>query len=359
MTPRPKKKTQPKKKDKPAAAAKPAASGKHKSAYSPKDAKGIWVWIEHDGAALQGVSLELIAKGRDLAKSAKEPLVGLMIGDGIGDLAKEALKYGLDELVLIEDPKLKTYTIDAYTDVATQAVLDGKPNVLLIGATPDGRDLAGRIAVRTQTGLTADCTNLEMKKDDKAQLLGEVTGFGGGVAAMIACLKHRPQMATVRSGVFEPAKAGAAKGKVRRFKAKVDASKIRSEILDRHIEEGVDLTKAEKLVIGGRGLQGNTDALNELARLLDAEVGASRVATDNGWIDKERMIGQTGVVTRPKLAVVFGVSGAMQFTVGITAADTVVAVNTDKEAPIFEASDYCVVGDLHKVLPHLIKELKG
>ncbi|MFH1723890.1 MAG: electron transfer flavoprotein subunit alpha/FixB family protein [Elusimicrobiota bacterium] len=330
------------------------------SLYRPEESKGIWVWLEHDGKALEGVSLQLLAKGRELADAAGEKLVGFLMGHQLDALSKETLKYGVDEVIVAEDKLLKTYTTDAYSDAATQVITDMKPNVLLLGATPDGRDLAGRLAVRLRTGLTADCTDLVMKKDDPCQMLGEVWGFGGGIAAMIAIPKHRPQMATVRPGVFEPAKAAPKKkASVKRCKVTIDAKKIRTKVLERKIEEGVDLTKSSAIVVGGRGTKGDFSPINELARLIGGEVGCTRVAVDQGWVKHERMVGQTGVVTRPKVAVVCGVSGAMQFTVGIAAADKVVSINSDPEAPIFECSDYCVTEDLFKILPPLIKELKS
>ena len=330
------------------------------SLYGAEQARGVWVWLEHDGELLASVSLELLAKGRELADKAGEPLTGFILGHEAGSLAEEALSRGVDEIVLGENPLLKNYTTDLYCAAAAEAVLKHKPNLLLLGATPDGRDLAGRLAVRLRTGLTADCTNMEMKPEDPSLLLSEVTGFGGGIAAIIACLRHRPQMATVRPGVFLAAapakKPGAA---LRRFSPGLEGVPRRAEIVERSIGAEVDITKAKFMVIGGRGIRGEFGLLMELAGLMGAEIGASRVAVDEGWIGKEHMVGQTGFVTRPKLALICGVSGALQFTVGVASAETVVAINLDRSAPIFESADYCVAQDLFKVLPPLIKELRN
>ncbi|MAG57053.1 MAG: electron transfer flavoprotein subunit alpha [Planctomycetes bacterium] len=332
------------------------------SLIRPEEAQRIWVWLEHDGTSLEGVSLELLAKGRELADRSGEGLVGLLMGHELDSLADEALGYGADEIVVAEDPLLEVYTTDAWCDAAAQVVLEKKPNILLFGATPDGRDLAGRLAVRLRTGLTADCTDLEIKTDEPALMLAaEVTGFGGGVAAIIACKENRPQMATVRPGVFRPAlrRSHGEEGVQSRCPVRIDPGRVRTRVLERRIGEAVDITKAEALVVGGRGVKGDFGLLETLAGLLGAELGASRVAVDEGWIEKDRMIGQTGSVTRPKVAIVCGVSGAMQFTVGIMEADTVVAINSDPEAPIFESADYCVVDDLFSILPPLIRELEN
>ncbi|MFC1521291.1 electron transfer flavoprotein subunit alpha/FixB family protein [Elusimicrobiota bacterium] len=330
------------------------------SIYKPEEAKGVWVYLEHNGKELENVSLELLNKGKELAKEAKEPLVGLIMGHNIESLAKEVYKRGAEEVIIADHPLLRKYTTDAFTQAAYQVVTSKKPNILLIGATPDGRDLAGRLAVKFKTGLSADCTNFEIKhKDNKPLLLSEVTGFGGGIAAMIACEKDRPQMATVRPGVFEQAKSNGSNSKTAtKIDIMIDEKSIRTQVIERKIGGEVDITKAKFLVVAGRGIAGNVNYINALAKAIGAEIGATRVATDEGWIEKERMVGQTGVVTRPKVAIVCGVSGAMQFTVGIQNAETVVSINTDPEAPIFEASDYCVNADLFQVLPPLIEELK-
>lgn len=326
--------------------------------YPPEEARGVWVWLEHEGGRLSGVSLELLGQGRKLAVAAETSLTAVLLGQGLESLAEEAVRYGADEVLAAEHPLLEPYTADPATKVVSDLVLTRKPDVLLLGATANGRDLAGRLAVRLRTGLTADCTDLSI---DSATglLLGEVTGFGQGILATIQCPRHRPQMATVRPGVFpRPLAEPARTGRIEWVEAQLAAEDARVRVVKRSLERGVDITQAERLVVGGRGVQGDFGLVRALAKALGAEVGATRVAVDQGWIGHERMIGQTGSVTRPKLAIVCGASGAMQFTVGIQEAETVVAINSDPEAPIFESADYCIADDLFQVLPPLIERLK-
>ncbi|MBI2153603.1 MAG: electron transfer flavoprotein subunit alpha/FixB family protein [Candidatus Rokubacteria bacterium] len=328
------------------------------SAYSPEAARGLWVFLEQEGGQLEGVALELLGKGRELAQARGVPLTGLLLGQGVEGAARQAIAHGADHVLVAEDPLLAPYTTDAYANVATQIVLDRKPETLLLGATPNGRDLAGRLAVRLRTGLTADCTGLAWE-GDTGLLLGEVSGFGGGVMASIKCARHRPQMATVRPGIFPlPSPDPERAGRIELVPVSLEAGEIRTEILERVRHEGVDITRAKVLVAGGRGVKGDFGPLTEFARLLGGEVGASRIACDLGWIGRDRQIGQTGFVTRPKLVVVCGISGATQFTVGIKAAGLIVAINSDPEAPIFEEADLCVVDDLFPILEALIAELK-
>jgi electron transfer flavoprotein alpha subunit len=327
-------------------------------AYSLDKASGLWVFLEQEGGRLEGVALELLGKGNLLAQARGLPLTGLLLGEGVEEAAREAIAHGADHVLAADDPLLAVYTTDAYTDVAAGIILERKPETLLIGATPNGRDLAGRLAVRLRTGLTADCTGLAWE-DGSGLLLGEVTGFGGGVMASIKCPRHRPQMATVRPGIFPlPAADRGRAGRVEVVPVSLDAGRVKTEIIERVRREGVDITRAKVLVAGGRGVKGDFAPLVELARLLGGEVGASRVACDLGWIGRDRQIGQTGFVARPKLALVCGVSGATQFTVGIKDAEFIVAINSDAEAPIFDDSDLCVVDDLFPVLEALIAELK-
>ncbi len=329
-----------------------------KSLYDPKEARGIWVYLEQDQGKLESVSLELLGKARELANPAKLKVTGLLLGNKVTGLAEEAIAAGANEVLVAEHRLLRQYTTDGYTKVATQVIMDGKPDILLLGATPNGRDLAGRIAVRVRTGLTADCTNLALEED--GLLSGEVTGFGGGILAYIKCPNHRPQMCTVRPGVFSPpAPKKSRKGKVTSVPVKLSKDDVGVQVLEHVVGEGVDITRAEVLVAAGRGCRGDFSQVQELARLLDGEVGWSRVPVDEGWVSRDCMIGQTGYVTRPKLAIVCGISGAFQFTVGIEKAETIVAINMDEEAPIFEQADYCVVDDMFRTLPPLIDAIKA
>ena len=325
--------------------------------YGPQEARGLWVHLEHEDGRLVGVSMELLGRARLLADQRREPLTGVLLGQEIEPLAAEAIACGADVVLLAEHPQLDPYTTDPQAKVMAGLVLEHQPDVFLLGATPNGRDLAGRLAVRLRTGLTADCTDLTID-EGSGLLVGEVTGFGQGILATIQCPKHRPQMATVRPGVFtRPLPDPSRQGEIRRLAVELTEADQRVRVLRRTTSKGADITQAERLVIGGRGVQGDFALLRRLARALNGDIGASRVAVDQGWVGHDRMIGQTGSVTRPKLAIVCGVSGAMQFTVGIQDAETVVAINSDPEAAIFEAADYCIVDDVAQVLPPLIAAL--
>lgn len=320
--------------------------------------KAIWIYLEHKKGKLAGVSLELLSKGRQLANQCGWPLVGLLLGHEIRALVEEAFAYSADEVWLADHPLLELFTVEAHAHAVFNAILQGKPSILLFGATPNGRDLAGRLAVRLRTGLNADCTDLRLDLK-RGVLISEVTGFGGGVLALLEMPRHRPQMATARPGVFQTRQASSKQeGKIVEIPLKLEPGMIRTRILEQITGEGVDLTQAPVLVCGGRGIEGNFAMLEELARLCEGEVGATRPPVDEGHIERERQIGQTGVIGHPKLAFACGISGAFHFVVGIQDAETVVAINSDPEAPIFEFSDYCLVGDAAKIVPALIEELK-
>jgi electron transfer flavoprotein alpha subunit len=329
------------------------------SKYGPDEARGVWLYLEQEGGSLLGVTRELLGQGRELADSLAASLTGLLLGDSVAHLADQAIAEGADEVLVAEHSLLGFYTTDAHAKVVTEAVLEGKPDILLLGATTNGRDLAGRLAVRLRTGLTADCTDLTIEPETRL-LLGQVVGFGGGVVATIKCENHRPQMATARPGVFPlPASSSARQGTVRQLDVSLSQEEVRVKVQERETQDESAITGAELLVVGGRGVGSDFSLLKELARLMGAEVGATRVAVDNGWATHEQQIGQTGYITRPKLAIVLGASGALQFTVGIEPAEMVVAINADEEAPIFEAADYYSVDDLFSLLPPLIREMKS
>jgi electron transfer flavoprotein alpha subunit len=328
-----------------------------KSIYGPDEARGVWVFLEQEQGRLEGVSLELLSKGRELADALGTTLTGLLVGYALGDLPQQAIACGADTVLVADHPDLQLYSTDPFTKVVNAMVLEGKPDILLLGATPNGRDLAGRLAVRLRTGLTADCTGMTIDPERKL-LRGDVVGFGGGIVATILCPNHRPQMATVRPGIFaQPVPDAARKGEVRPFPVNLEPGDFRVRVLERSVSEGVDLTRASAIVAIGRGARGDLTMAEKLAELLGGEIGGTRVAADEGWIPRERQIGQTGIVTKPKIAICCGISGAIHFTVGIEKADCVVAINTDPEAPIFEHADYCIVDDMAAVLPHLVEEM--
>jgi electron transfer flavoprotein alpha subunit len=330
-----------------------------RSRYGVEEAdNAIWVFLEHEDGELTGVSLELLGRARELAGAVGWSVTGLLLGAEVGPLAESAFAHGADEVVWIDHPRLATFTVDAYTHAAFAALMQRKPSVFLLGATPNGRDLAGRLAVRLRTGLNADCTDLRLDPETGV-LVSEVSGFGGGVLALIEMPDHRPQMATVRPGVFPPREPDTGReGVVTSLSMEIPEDAVRTRIVERVVGESVDLTKAPVIVAGGRGVDGDFAMLRELAGLLGGEIGATRPPVDEGHVARERQIGQTGVVCRPKLAIVCGASGAFHFTVGIENAETVIAINTDPDAPIFDEADYCIVGDVHEVVPVLIEQLK-
>lgn len=330
------------------------------SIYSiAEEQKVIWVYLEQVDGVLESVSLELLCKGREMADSVGWQLAGLLLGHGVAGLADRAFACGADQVLLAEHRLLANFTIDAYARVAFQAVMEGKPSVFLLGATPNGRDLAARLAVRLRTGLSADCSDLRLDAEG-GLLVSEVSGFGGGVLALIETRAHRPQMATVRPGVFAIEETRRKiKGAVIRIPMDLAEEMIETRIVERLAGAGIDLTRVPVLIAGGRGMDGDFKTLKELAELLGGEVGATRPPVDEGYIERERQIGQTGVVCSPKIAICCGISGAFHFVVGIEKAGTVIAINSDPEAPIFDYADYCVVGDVHQVLPALIEALQS
>ncbi|MDT7943533.1 MAG: electron transfer flavoprotein subunit alpha/FixB family protein [Dehalococcoidia bacterium] len=328
-----------------------------KPLYRPEEAQGVWVYLEHVGKELTPVSRQLLGKARELAQKKGVHLTGVLLGHEISHLVEEAWAYGADVVLWADHPALRRYVTGPYARVVADAVLSYKPDVLLLGATANGRDLAGRLAVRLRTGLTADCVDLAWE-EGSGHLVGWNTGFGGGIMAAILCPYHRPQMATVRPGVFPTPQPQPRRGEEVRLPVHLQEADLQVEVEEEALVPPAGIMSAQVLVVGGRGTGGQFDPLWELARLLGGEVGATRVAVDEGWIERERQIGQTGYVVRPKLAIVCGASGAFQFTVGLQDAETIVAINIDKEAPIFEQADYCVVDDLFQVVPALVRIIK-
>jgi len=330
----------------------------NESPYSPEEASGMWVYLEHRDGKLEGVSLELLGRSRELARETGESLTALLLGERVEPLAEEAIAAGADRVLVAEHALLGPYTTEPFTKVVAGLIAEQHPNTLLLGATTNGRDLAGRLAVRLRTGLTADCTDLRIDPQS-GLLLGEVTGFGHGILATIECPVARPQMATVRPGVFpRPVADPAHSGEVERVDVTLSASDQPVRVVKQTSRRAFDVTQSERLVIGGRGMEGDFALLRRLAKAVHADVGATRVAVDQGWAREDRMIGQTGSVTRPKLAIICGASGAMQFTVGVKDSETIIAINSDPEAPIFEVADYCVAEDAFQVIPPLIEALR-
>ena len=326
------------------------------------DYKNVYVFAEQREGKIQHVALELLGKARDLADALNEKVCAVLLGSGIKDLSATLIAHGADEVLLVDDPSLDVYTTEPYAQ-AIKAVVDAKkPGILLLGATTIGRDLGPRLAARMQTGLTADCTELDIEAETR-HLMMTRPAFGGNLLATIMCTDHRPQMSTVRPGVMMAKPADAArKGTVEDFKVNFDRSKFRVKV-EKVVKEQknlVDITAAKVLVSGGRGV-GSAEGfkkLEALAQVLGGEVSSSRAMVDAGVTEHARQVGQTGKTVRPDLYFALGISGAIQHLAGMEGADLIIAVNKDKFAPIFEVADMGIVGDLHKIVPALTAALK-
>jgi electron transfer flavoprotein alpha subunit len=320
--------------------------------------KAIWVSLELCDDTFSAVSFELLAKGRELANKVNWPLVGVILGHEIEHSASLALSHQVDEVLMVDHPLLAPFTVDAHSHALNQAIQREKPSVVLFGATHNSRDVAGRLAVRLRTGLNADCIDLRMD-EKRGVLVSDVTGFGGGVVAKLEAADHRPQMATVRPGVFQSEEPAAPRSdQIRKLTIEIEPTILRTKIIEQVHGKGVSIAQAPVLVCGGRGISGNFEILKELAELLGGDVGATRPPVDDGYIERERQVGQTGVMCRPKIAINCGISGAFHFVVGIQDAELVISINSDPEAPIFDFSDYCIVGDVENIIPALIHSLK-
>ena len=311
------------------------------------DFSGVWVFCEQRQGELQPTVLELMSEARKLADDMGVEVCGLLLGDKVEGMAKELGAYGADKVYVCDDPKLATYTTDAYAKVICDVVMDKKPEILLIAATNIGRDLGPRCAARLHTGLTADCTALDVD-EESGNVAWTRPAFGGNLMATILCPDHRPQIGTVRPGVFKKSDAVEAKAEVIKEDIHVDAKDIRTQVLELIKEadgENVDLEGAEIIVSGGRGVGGpeGFEPVKALADVLGATVGASRAAVDAGWIAHAHQVGQTGKTVGPKLYIACGISGAIQHLAGMSASDVIVAINKDADAPIFGVADYGIV----------------
>lgn len=326
--------------------------------------KDLWVFIEtgRTGDA-RSVGLELLGPGRRLADKQAGRLVAVVIGSNTAEAVKKAGAYGADEIICVDAPEYAHYTTEAYTKAICILVEKYGPTTMLIGATNIGRDLGPRVACRLRTGLTADCTSLDID-EESGNMAWTRPAFGGNLMATILCPNHRPQLGTVRPGVFkkeEPAEGRTAP--VITEDIRTAPEEIRTELIEIIAEaasELVDLENAEIIVSGGRGTGGPEGfaPVRELAAALGATVGASRAAVDAGWISHSHQVGQTGKTVGPKLYIACGISGAIQHLAGMSGSDVIVAINKDPDAPIFNVADYGLVGDLHQILPLLTAQVK-
>ena len=324
---------------------------------------GVWVFAEQRDGKLLRVALELLGEGRKLADALGKKLCAVLLGAEIGALANELTAHGADRVYVVDQAELKVYNTAPYVAALEELVQQEKPEIILIGATVNGRDLAPRLSARLKTGLTADCTELAIDPEKKL-LLQTRPAFGGNIMATILCPNHRPQMATVRPGVMAKLEADCSRqGEIVNFAP--DFSKLDVQVQVKEIvkaaKEQVNLEEAKIVVSGGRGL-GNPEGfklIQELAGLLGAEVGSSRACVDCNWIDHDHQVGQTGKTVKPDLYIACGISGAIQHLAGMSNSKVIVAINKDATAPIFQIADYGIVGDVYQVLPKLIEELKA
>lgn len=325
--------------------------------------KDVYVFAEQRDGDLQKVGIELVGEARKLADDLGQNVVAVLLGNKIKEKAKELIAHGADKVIVVDDPMLEEYVTEPYTKAMMEVIQTNSPEIVLYGATSIGRDLAPRVSARIHTGLTADCTKLEIDEESRLLLMTR-PAFGGNIMATIVCEDFRPQMATVRPGVMKALEAEESRdGEIEEMNVEfTDADmnvKIREVVKTTH--KSVDITEAKILVSGGRGV-GNAEGfkdLEALAETLDGEVAASRAAVDSGWISSDRQVGQTGKTVRPELYLACGISGAIQHAAGMENSDFIVAINRDEDAAIFDIADLGIVGDIKKILPKLNEAIKA
>jgi len=328
-----------------------------------QDYRNVWVFAEQRDGVLTRVSHQLMGKARQLADTLGVQAHAVLLGHNVEPLTKELVADGADVVYLVDDPLLEHYRTDLYTKVLSDLIQSKKPEIVLYGATTVGRDLAPRISQRIYTGLTADCTGLDIEETERL-LLQTRPAFGGNIMATIVCPRHRPQMSTVRPGVMTaPQPDKNRQGSVERVPVTLGEEDMSVKILEvvKEARRRVNLEDAKIIVSGGRGLGGPEGfaVIEQLAEALGGEVGSSRAAVDSGWISHDHQVGQTGKTVRPDLYVACGISGAIQHQAGMKEAKFIVAINKDPAAPIFQVADVGIVGDLHKVIPEIVKQLKA
>lgn len=335
--------------------------------------KGVYVFAQQVDNELSGIAFELLGKAKELAADLSTDVTAVLIGSGVKCLVDQLAEYGADKVIVVDDPELKEYRTEPYAHALASVINEYKPEIVLVGATAIGRDLGPRVSARVATGLTADCTVLEIgdfpinpvpnQEQKHNQLLMTRPAFGGNTIATIACPDNRPQMATVRPGVMQKIDPIAgAKAEVIEYNPGFTPNNKYVEILDvvKELSDTVDIMDAKILVSGGRGVGSaeNFKILQDLADVIGGTVSCSRAVVDNGWLPKELQVGQTGKTVRPNVYFAIGISGAIQHTAGMEESDIIVAINKDETAPIFDVADYGIVGDLNKIVPKLTEELK-
>ena len=336
--------------------------------------KGVYIFAQQVDNEISPIAYELLGKARDLAADLNTDVTAVLLGSGVKTLADSLAEYGADKVIVVDSPVLEVYRTEPYTQALTAVINEYKPEIMLVGATAIGRDLGPRVSARVGTGLTADCTVLEIgdfplnplpnREQKHNQLLMTRPAFGGNTIATIACPDNRPQMATVRPGVMQKIeKIEGAKANIIEFNPALEENNCYVEILDvvKEVAAAVDIQEAKILVSGGRGVgsKENFQLLEDLAEALDATVSCSRAVVDNGWLPKDLQVGQTGKTVRPNVYFAIGISGAIQHTAGMEESDIIIAINKDETAPIFDVADYGIVGDLNKIVPMLTEAIKA
>ena len=336
--------------------------------------KGVFIYAQQVDGEISPIAFELLGKAKDLAADLDTDVTAVLLGSKIKGLADQLAEYGANRVIVVDDPVLEVYRTEPYAQALTSVINEYKPEIMLVGATAIGRDLGPRVSARVGTGLTADCTKLEIgdfplnplpgKEQKHNQLLMTRPAFGGNTIATIACPDNRPQMATVRPGVMQkidPVKG--AKAEVVEFNPELKENNCYVEILDivKEVAEVADIQQAKILVSGGRGVgsKENFKILQDLADALGGTVSCSRAVVDNGWMPKDLQVGQTGKTVRPNVYFAIGISGAIQHTAGMEESDIIIAINKDESAPIFDVADYGIVGDLNKIVPLITEAVKA
>ncbi len=328
-----------------------------------KDYKGVWVFAEQKKGKVQPVVFELLAKSRELAHRLNTEVSAVLLGNELKQEVQKLIWQGADKVYVVEDERLANFQDEPYTNVLVELINRYKPQIVLTGATSIGRSLISRVAVKIHTGLTADCTGLDIDPKKKI-LLQTRPAFGGNIMATIITPNHRPQMATVRHKVFQAAPADEKrKGEIIRehFDGRLLSSRARLLDIVEELESTVNIAEADIIVSGGRGLGGaeNFKIVEDLARVLNAAVGASRAAVDSGWMPYSHQVGQTGRTVCPKIYIACGISGQIQHLVGMQSSKIIIAINKDPDAPIFKVATYGIIGDLFQIVPALTKRFKA
>jgi len=323
-------------------------------------AQGIWIIAEQREGELRKISFELTSEARRLADQMGQSVTAILLGSNIKEKAPELGKYGADKVIVADDSRLATYTTDAYVSVIAQLAQSGEPTIILLGASFQGKDLSGRLAARLGVGMVQDCVAFSL---ENGNLVAKRPIYAGKAYATATFKDSVPQIATARPNVLELNEPdGSKSAEVIDAEFSLDDSQLKTKVVEIIQEEGakVDLTEAERIVSGGRGMKGpeNYNILEELANIIDATVGASRSAVDSGWRPHSDQVGQTGKVVSPNLYIACGISGAIQHLAGMSTSKYIVAINKDPEAPIFQKADYGIVGDLFEVVPALTEEIK-